>query len=143
MCQSRWVRLKLLKVYIFYQELFWYWLKSIICEKASMNKNWKWLIFVVHRRYRLAVIKALPQLQKLDNVQITQDELREAQRKGKNLYHPEEEQDVSEEEEYIPPTPPQQYNRYQEYSEQEYSPPAQRSPPRQEVRFSFIFNLVY
>ncbi|KAJ8925347.1 hypothetical protein NQ315_009177 [Exocentrus adspersus] len=79
--------------------------------------------------YRLAVIRALPQLQKLDNVQISQDELREAQRKGKNLYHPEEEQDVSEEE-YEPPAQ-QQYPRY-EYSEQEYSP-IQRSPPRQET----------
>ncbi|XP_018573903.1 acidic leucine-rich nuclear phosphoprotein 32 family member A isoform X2 [Anoplophora glabripennis] len=85
--------------------------------------------------YRLSVIKALPQLQKLDNVQISQDEQREAQRKAKNLYHPEEEQDVSEEEEYVAPTPSQQYNRYQEYPEQEYSPPVQRSPPRQETEY--------
>ncbi|KAJ8934513.1 hypothetical protein NQ314_013296 [Rhamnusium bicolor] len=81
--------------------------------------------------YRLAVIKALPQLQKLDNVQITQEELRDAQRRGKNLYHPDNEQEESEEE-YVPPPPPQQYNRYQEHSEPEYSP-VQRSPPRQET----------
>ncbi|KAJ8977960.1 hypothetical protein NQ317_008152 [Molorchus minor] len=82
--------------------------------------------------YRLAIIKCLPQLQKLDNVQITQEELREAQRKGKTLYHPEEDQEESEEE-YISSSPPQQYtNRYQEYSEPEHSP-AQRSSPRQET----------
>ncbi|RZC33320.1 acidic leucine-rich nuclear phosphoprotein 32 family member, partial [Asbolus verrucosus] len=79
--------------------------------------------------YRLAVIKALPQLQKLDNVQVTQDELREAQRKGRTLTHPDDAQDS--EEEYAPQQQQQQYNRYQDYSESEYSP-VQRSPPRQE-----------
>ncbi|XP_044264839.1 cilia- and flagella-associated protein 410 isoform X4 [Tribolium madens] len=72
--------------------------------------------------YRLAVIKALPQLQKLDNVQVSQEELREAQRKGRVLCHPDDAQDS--EEEYAPPQP-------QYYSESEYSP-VQRSPPRQE-----------
>lgn len=81
--------------------------------------------------YRLAVIKALPQLQKLDNVAITQDELRDSQRRGKNLCHPDDVQEESEEE-YT--AAPQQYGRYQEYSEQEYSP-TQRSPPRQETEF--------
>ncbi|XP_066138161.1 cilia- and flagella-associated protein 410 isoform X2 [Euwallacea fornicatus] len=79
--------------------------------------------------YRLAIIKALPQLQKLDNVAITQEELREAQRRGKNLCHPDDVQEESEEE-YAPASPPQQY-RYSEYSEQEYCP-AQRVSPRQE-----------
>lgn len=76
--------------------------------------------------YRLAVIKALPQLQKLDNVQITQDELKEAQRRGKNLCHPDDAQDESEEEYNNT-----QYNRYQE-PETEYTS-VQRSPPRQDV----------
>lgn len=79
------------------------------------------------------MIKALPQLQKLDNVQVGQDELKEAQRKGRTLTHPEDGQES--EEEYVPQQPQQQqqqYNRYQDYSECEYSP-VQRSPPRQEV----------
>ncbi|KAL1513984.1 hypothetical protein ABEB36_003315 [Hypothenemus hampei] len=79
--------------------------------------------------YRLAVIKTLPQLQKLDNVAITQEELRDAQRRGKNLCHPDDVQDESEED--YQPSPPPQYNRYQEYSETEYSPVQSRSP-RQE-----------
>lgn len=77
------------------------------------------------------MLRSLPQLQKLDNIQVTQEELREAQKRGKVLIHPEEPHE-SEEEEYIPPQP--QYNRYQnaDYpAEQEYSP--QRSPSRQEV----------
>lgn len=76
--------------------------------------------------YRLSVIKALPQLQKLDNVQITPDEVKEAQRRGKGLCHPDDAQDESEEE-----FPQQQYNRYQE-PETDYTP-VQRSPPRQDV----------
>uniref|UniRef100_A0AAR5P2B3 U2A'/phosphoprotein 32 family A C-terminal domain-containing protein n=1 Tax=Dendroctonus ponderosae TaxID=77166 RepID=A0AAR5P2B3_DENPD len=48
--------------------------------------------------YRLAVIKALPQLQKLDNVAITQEELRDSQRRGKALCHPEDAHEESEEE---------------------------------------------
>ncbi|XP_060526568.1 cilia- and flagella-associated protein 410-like isoform X2 [Cylas formicarius] len=83
--------------------------------------------------YRLAVIKTLPQLQKLDNVAITQEELRDAQKRGKTLTHPEDVQDESEEE-YAPPSSPQQYTRYQEYSEPEYSP-VQRSPPRPETEY--------
>ncbi|XP_076267397.1 uncharacterized protein LOC143200690 isoform X5 [Rhynchophorus ferrugineus] len=82
--------------------------------------------------YRRAVLKALPQLQKLDNIAVTQEELRDAQRNGRTLCHPDDVQDDSEEE--YPSTPPQysQINtRYQEYSEPEYSP-VQRSPPRQE-----------
>ncbi|KAF7281524.1 hypothetical protein GWI33_004560 [Rhynchophorus ferrugineus] len=85
--------------------------------------------------YRRAVLKALPQLQKLDNIAVTQEELRDAQRNGRTLCHPDDVQDDSEEE--YPSTPPQysQINtRYQEYSEPEYSP-VQRSPPRQEREF--------
>lgn len=74
---------------------------------------------------------------------MTQEELREAQRKGRVLTHPEDpqesEEDVEEEEEYISSSQPQ-YSRYQnEYAaEQEYSPP-QRSPSRQEVRSCGVF----
>lgn len=82
-------------------------------------------------RYRLAVIKALPQLQKLDNVDISREELQEAQRRGKNLYLPNEAHEESEEE-YGTSSPPQQYQRYENYSP-EYSPPQLQSPPRQEV----------
>uniref|UniRef100_A0A1Y1N3M4 U2A'/phosphoprotein 32 family A C-terminal domain-containing protein n=1 Tax=Photinus pyralis TaxID=7054 RepID=A0A1Y1N3M4_PHOPY len=76
--------------------------------------------------YRMAVLRTLPQLQKLDNVSVTQDELREATRKGRGLSHPEDPQDS--EEEYIPQG---QYQRYQEYpAENEYSP--QQSPSTNE-----------
>lgn len=76
--------------------------------------------------YRMAVLRTLPQLQKLDNVSVTQDELREAARKGRGLSHPEDPQDS--EEEYIPQG---QYQRYQEYpAENEYSP--QQSPSTHE-----------
>lgn len=85
------------------------------------------------------MIKALPQLQKLDNVTITREELQEAQRKGKNLYLPHEVQDESEEE-YAPSTPPQQYQRYRSYSP-EYSPPPLQSPPRQEVGEEIFFGM--
>ncbi|XP_022909599.1 cilia- and flagella-associated protein 410 isoform X2 [Onthophagus taurus] len=96
--------------------------------------------------YRLAVLRALPQLQKFDNVTVTPEELKEAQRKGKVLSHPEDPEPSEDEEVYAPPpplqiaresTPPSQYNRYQEYSEpqeqqrQEFSP--QRSPSRQDL----------
>lgn len=86
-------------------------------------------------RYRLAVLRALPQLQKLDNAQVTQEELREAQRKGRALTHPEDphetEEEDEEEEEYISTGHARYPNDYP--VEQEYSP--QRSPSRQEVRF--------
>lgn len=86
---------------------------------------------MISHSYRLAVIKALPQLQKLDNIAITREELQEAQRRGKNLYLPHEAQDESEEE-YAPSTSPQQYQRYQNYSP-EYSSPPMQSPQRPEV----------
>ncbi|KAF5298747.1 hypothetical protein FQR65_LT09616 [Abscondita terminalis] len=80
--------------------------------------------------YRMTVLRTLPQLQKLDNVSVTQEELREATRKGRILSHPEDPQD-SEEEQYIPQG---QCQRYQEYPvESDYSP--QRSPPRQEPEY--------
>lgn len=60
---------------------------------------------------------------------MTQDELKEAQRKGRNLTHPDDAQDDTEEEEY---QQPQHNNRYQqEYSE--YSSPPQSTPVKQEV----------
>ncbi|CAH1123813.1 unnamed protein product [Ceutorhynchus assimilis] len=81
--------------------------------------------------YRLAVIKTLPQLQKLDNLAISEDELREAQRRGKTLCHP----DDAQEEIYSPSPPQQQYNRYQEDSEPEYRSPQHER--RQEQRRSY------
>lgn len=92
--------------------------------------------------YRQAVIKALPQLQKLDNVTITREELQEAQRKGKNLYFPRDTNDESEEE-YVSSTPPQQYKRYQNYSPEYSSPPPLQSPPRQEVGEDFMKILLF
>ncbi|XP_018332926.1 uncharacterized protein LOC108742278 isoform X2 [Agrilus planipennis] len=86
--------------------------------------------------YRLTVIRALPQLQKLDNIAITQEEVRDAARKGRILTHPEdphESEEEVEEEEYVPDR--QQYSRYptEQYQEQQYSP--QRSPSRQETEY--------
>ncbi|XP_050300945.1 cilia- and flagella-associated protein 410-like isoform X4 [Anthonomus grandis grandis] len=83
--------------------------------------------------YRLAVIRALPHLQKLDNVAITQDELRDSQRRGKNLCHPEDvqEEEPESDEEIIPGAPEHQYHRGQ-YSESEYYSAPRGSPPQQE-----------
>ncbi|KAL3288056.1 hypothetical protein HHI36_002507 [Cryptolaemus montrouzieri] len=83
--------------------------------------------------YRLAVLKALPQIQKLDNVQVTPDELKDAQKKGRNLIHPEERQE-SEDDEYIIQQQYNSNNRYPDYSEPEYSP-TQRISPRQETEY--------
>ncbi|CAH1283695.1 unnamed protein product [Diabrotica balteata] len=91
--------------------------------------------------YRLAVIRALPQLQKLDNVQVTPEEIREAQRNGKILVHPEDSQDESEEE-YVQHTMPIQRSASRDhYSENENSPPhisprrrEESSPKKQEVQ---------
>ncbi|XP_049826688.1 dynein axonemal assembly factor 11 isoform X4 [Aethina tumida] len=83
--------------------------------------------------YRLTVIKALPQLQKLDNIAVTAEELREAQKRGRTLTHPDDPQESEEEYAPTPQQPQQQYNRYQDYSD-DYGSPVQRSPPpRQEV----------
>ncbi|XP_045470651.1 cilia- and flagella-associated protein 410 isoform X2 [Harmonia axyridis] len=83
--------------------------------------------------YRLAVLRALPQIQKLDNVQVTPEELKEAQKKGRNLVHPEE-QPESEGEEYIVQQQNYSNNRYVDYPEPQYSP-TQRISPRQEVDY--------
>ncbi|XP_049826685.1 dynein axonemal assembly factor 11 isoform X1 [Aethina tumida] len=83
--------------------------------------------------YRLTVIKALPQLQKLDNIAVTAEELREAQKRGRTLTHPDDPQESEEEYAPTPQQPQQQYNRYQDYSD-DYGSPVQRSPPpRQET----------
>ncbi|XP_050300942.1 leucine-rich repeat-containing protein 46-like isoform X1 [Anthonomus grandis grandis] len=86
--------------------------------------------------YRLAVIRALPHLQKLDNVAITQDELRDSQRRGKNLCHPEDvqEEEPESDEEIIPGAPEHQYHRGQ-YSESEYYSAPRGSPPQQETEY--------
>ncbi|XP_072391556.1 uncharacterized protein [Diabrotica undecimpunctata] len=84
--------------------------------------------------YRLAVIRALPQLQKLDNVQVTPEEIREAQRNGKILVHPEDSQDESEEE-YVQHTMPIQRSASRDhYSENENSPPHISPRRREETR---------
>ncbi|XP_050510560.1 acidic leucine-rich nuclear phosphoprotein 32 family member A isoform X2 [Diabrotica virgifera virgifera] len=84
--------------------------------------------------YRLAVIRALPQLQKLDNVQVTPEEIREAQRNGKILVHPEDSQDESEEE-YVQQTMPIQRSASRDhYSENENSPPHISPRRREETR---------
>lgn len=81
-------------------------------------------MFYTIRRYRAAVLRTLPQLQKLDNVAVTPEEIKEAQRRGAFLSHPDDVQETDEEE-YVP----QQQYRYP--PEPEYSP--QISPNRQEV----------
>ncbi|CAG9813659.1 unnamed protein product [Phaedon cochleariae] len=92
--------------------------------------------------YRLAVIKSLPQLQKLDNVQITPEEYRDAQRRGATLRHPDEEEEEVEAVEasdddcapgrgQVSP-PRQRYGGYAEEEEIEYVP-TERSPVRIET----------
>ncbi|XP_044745624.1 dynein axonemal assembly factor 11 isoform X2 [Coccinella septempunctata] len=83
--------------------------------------------------YRLAVLKALPQIQKLDNVPVSPEELKEAQKRGKNLVHPEDRAE-SEEDDYIVQQQNYSNNRYAEYPEPEYSP-TQRISPRQEIDY--------
>lgn len=83
--------------------------------------------------YRPSVLRALPQLQKLDNVAVTPDELKEAQRRGRVLCHPEDDS-VSEEEHYVPQQQQQRYQQAQQdypSDNRQYSP--QRSPSRQDV----------
>lgn len=81
----------------------------------------------------MAIIRALPQLQKLDNVQVTPEEVKEALRRGRVLAHPEDATE-SDNEEYG--NPQGQYG-YSEYAEPEYSPP-QRSPQQQVDCFTFF-----
>lgn len=82
----------------------------------------------------MTVLRTLPQLQKLDNVAITADELKEAQRRGAYLQHPDDVQESDEE--YIQQQQ-QQYNtnRYRRPSaEADCSPPQAASPVKpQEV----------
>lgn len=68
------------------------------------------------------MLRALPQVQKLDNYAVTNDELRDATRKGRALRHPED-VDESEEEEAC-----QQQGQYGA-AYQEYAQP---------VRFTFL-----
>ncbi|XP_071442817.1 uncharacterized protein [Hetaerina americana] len=49
--------------------------------------------------YRPTVLKALPRLQKLDNIAVEPEEVQDAMRRGLDLYHPEEQQ----------PHPPSEY----------------------------------
>jgi len=67
------------------------------------NVPWKYSLnnydFVVCR-YRLTVLKALPRLEKLDDVPVQPEEVQDALRKGRDLVHPDDLDDV-------PETPPQ------------------------------------
>lgn len=45
-------------------------------------------------RYRLTVLRALPNLQKLDNIAVQPEEVQDALRKGRELLHPEDVQDM-------------------------------------------------
>lgn len=45
--------------------------------------------------YRLTVLRALPNLQKLDNIVVYPEEVQDALRKGRELVHPKDVQDVS------------------------------------------------
>lgn len=82
----------------------------------------------------MTVLRTLPQLQKLDNVAITPEELKDAQRRGSYLQHPDDVQES--EEEY---TQQQQYNnRYRRQSvDAECSPVESASPVKNEVREFF------
>ncbi|XP_021934508.1 uncharacterized protein LOC110837050 isoform X2 [Zootermopsis nevadensis] len=46
-------------------------------------------------QYRLTVLRTLPNLQKLDNIAVQPEEVQDALRKGRELVHPEDIQDVS------------------------------------------------
>jgi len=45
-------------------------------------------MFFLSDRYRVTVIRNLPQLQKLDNVAVQADEMADAMRRGVDLVHP-------------------------------------------------------
>lgn len=77
-------------------------------------------------RYRTTALRTLPQLQKLDNIAVTPEELKDAQRRGVYLTHPDDVQES--EEEYVP----QQQYRYQQ-GDSDCGP--QSSPVKQEVIF--------
>lgn len=79
----------------------------------------------------MTVLRTLPQLQKFDNIAVTPEELKEAQRRGAYLQHPDDAQES--EEEYLPSQPQQQqpYNsRYRDSAERELSP-SQTSPHKE------------
>lgn len=82
------------------------------------------------------MIRSLPQLQKLDNQAIQIEELSEALKKGRILVHPDDDQEIEQEQQYNQPQYNQQTyrNNGQNYTEQYYHSP-ERSPPRQEVNF--------
>lgn len=85
------------------------------------------LLFVYLLRYRMTVLRTLPQLQKLDNVGVTPDEVKDAQRRGVYLQHPD---DVPESEE--------EYTQQQQYNERYPSPVESASPVKNEVNYTYI-----
>lgn len=63
-------------------------------------------------RYRVTVIRNLPQLQKLDNVTVQADEMADAMRRGVELIHPFDQ--VGEPQYQMPPQMPPPAQVYQE-----------------------------
>ncbi|KAK9752630.1 hypothetical protein QE152_g4136 [Popillia japonica] len=72
--------------------------------------------------YRLAVLWVLPHLQKLDNIPVSPEEVKEAQRRGKLLSHPDDPDDCEDEEEYN--------SKYREYPPNEDTYSSGSSPRR-------------
>lgn len=87
--------------------------------------------------YRGIVLRALPNLKKLDNIDVTPEEVTEAQRGGGNVIR----EEIFEETVYEPPSPqqqsPQQQHPHQQQQQQQQwrtsSPVRERSPPNQEM----------
>lgn len=60
------------------------------CNHVTSDANQALLFTLISfaNRYRLTVIRNLPQLQKLDNITIQADEMADAMRRGQELLHP-------------------------------------------------------
>ncbi|CAH0777718.1 unnamed protein product [Bemisia tabaci] len=105
-------------------------LSDIIYLKSCPSLHCLWLDenpCAEHDNYRLTVIRNLPNLKKLDNVEITPDEKREAARRGHILQHPDLTDTSPEESE----TEDVQYQRSQIIEEQSRpSPESEDSPSR-------------
>ncbi|XP_069703615.1 cilia- and flagella-associated protein 410 isoform X6 [Periplaneta americana] len=88
-------------------------------------------------QYRLTVLRALPNLQKLDNIVVQPEEVQDAMRKGRELVHPEELQEQQWASGSSSPAQHEDYY-YEDYEESERPAPrtpnvGQRSPPRRHV----------
>ncbi|KAH8298662.1 hypothetical protein KR018_009877 [Drosophila ironensis] len=96
----------------------------------------------VGSKYRSIVLRALPNLQKLDNIEVTQSELDEAQRAPRVVAAPEEEvyEDAFQQQHQSQRSSPQQMPQQQQHNFPQHSPPApqyhQQPPPQQHRRSS-------